>query len=139
LRARSLEYLSWKNKAVASQAIEAYRAFARFPADERNEEAQRSYFDLNATSVIGARAAYGTIMTIAPGSPNRAHMLSFQLGRLLERADSADAALAAFTEASRTGRQDLLLEDAGFHRFSLLNGSGIRRFGDEREGVRQDV
>ncbi|MBP1691254.1 MAG: Tetratricopeptide repeat-containing protein, partial [Bacteroidetes bacterium] len=125
LRARSLEYLSWKNKAVAPQAVEAYRAFfARFPADERNEEAQRSYFDLNATSLTGARAAYGTIMTIAPASPNRAYML-VQLGRLLERADSADAALAAFTEASRIGPAGPAAEDAGFHRFSLLNGEAF--------------
>lgn len=125
LRARSLEYLSWKNKSVAPQAIEAYRAFfARFPADERNAEAQRSYFDLNATSVVGARAAYGTIMTIAPDSPNRACML-VRMGRLLEEADSTDAALSAFTEASRIEPKGTAAEDAGYHRFTLLNDAAF--------------
>lgn len=125
LRARSLEYLSWKNASLRPQAVEAYRAYlARFPSDPRNEDAQRAFFDLSTTTLPVAQSAYVTVTALSPNSPNRGHML-VRVGRLLEDADSIDAALAAYTEASRIAPASAAAEEAGYARVVLLQTAGL--------------
>ncbi len=125
MRARSLEYLSWKAETVRPQAIEAYRVYlAQFPSHAHARDAQRSFFELNAYSLPDARAAFSTVLADSPGSPDRGSML-VHIGGLLEKADSAAAALAAYAEAGRIAPGSPAAEDAEFRRFSLLNAGAL--------------
>jgi len=125
LRARSIEFMSWKDASMRPQAIEAYRAYlARFPSDRRNQNAQKAFFDLSATTLPIARSSFVTIMAITPDSPNRGTML-VHIGRLLEKADSTDAALGTYAEVGRDGSSSPAAEEAGYERILLLQTAGL--------------
>lgn len=125
LRARSLEFLTWRDPSHKQSAIEAYRAFIiQSPTDPRTEDARLSIFTLSTGSLVEARAAYVAITTANPAYPRRDVML-FQMGRLLEQTDSLAAALVAYTEASRISPASPVAERAGYERFRMLLSAGL--------------
>jgi TolA-binding protein len=124
-RAQSLEFLTWKTPARKQEAIDAYRAFlTQTPTDPRTEEARLSILLLSRGSLVEAKAAYTAITTANPAYPRRDAML-LELGKLFEKADSATAALAAYTEASRLAPTSTVAEEAGYRRFRLLLLAGL--------------
>jgi TolA-binding protein len=124
-RARSLEYLSWRDPSRAPQAVEAYRAFlTQAPTDSRAEAARLGVFNLSSGSLAEARAAYVAITTATPAFSRRDEML-LRMGALFEKADSSAAALSAYSEASLLSPTSAAAERAGYQRFRMILAAGL--------------
>jgi TolA-binding protein len=124
-RARSLEYLSWRDSSRSTAAVDAYRAFiAQAPTDPRAEAARLSIFTLSARSLPEARAAYTAITAAVPTFARRDEML-VRMGELLEKSDSTASALACYTEAATLSPVSPAAERAGYKRFRLLLAAGL--------------
>ena len=124
-RARSLGFLSGRDPSRKQQAVEAYRAFlTQAPTDPRTADARLAIFKLSSGSLPEARAAYIATTTANPAYPQRDAML-LEMGKLLERADSATAALDAYAEAARLFPTSHVAEQAGYRQFRLLLKGGL--------------
>ncbi len=124
LKARSLEYLSWKDAQVRPQAIEAYQQFLKeAPADPRADDAAIAVFLLSATSPENARAAYDA--TVASRPNIRRDTMLLRIGILEERADTLPAALQTYSSIVQKLPNSPSAEEASFRRFELLNTLGL--------------
>ena len=125
MRARSLEFLSWKDAKFRPQAVDAFRSFLQaHPADSRRDSALLSFFNLSATSPAGARRAFDTVTAISPSFTHRDAML-MTLGAMEEKADSLPEALATFSTIVGNFRSSPYAEEAADHRLDLLFRTGL--------------
>jgi TolA-binding protein len=135
LRARSLEFLSWKEPQRKQEAVDAYDAFAHHASgDARCEEAALSLFLMNTGTLQEARNAYASSVALCP-TKSRHDTILLHIGRLQLKADSTSGAFATFTELIRLFPQSPSSEEARYHITKLLFASGQ---GDSanREAVR---
>jgi len=124
MKARCLEYLSWKDPASVPEAIQAYRAFlAAAGSSPKADEATLAVFRLSATDVATARQAAAPLLAPASGFARR-DLVAMALGECFEKADSLGPAEAAYAEAERSARDTSVGEDASFHRFLVLLRQG---------------
>ncbi len=125
LRARSLEYVSWKDPSRRREAADAYREFlARVPGDRRADEATIAVFSLSASTLTEARTALQAALAVNPAFPRRDLML-LRIGTLCEDVDSTGAAMAAFAEALSIKPHSAATEEAHYRHFALLAGAGL--------------
>lgn len=119
-RARSLEYLSWKDNKYVPQAIESYQTFLKsYPDDPRIEQAALSVFTLSASSLQTAYTAYETTLALFPTFHKRDTLLE-RIGELEEHADSVQAALSTYGSVKREFPNSLTLPEIAFRRIPLL-------------------
>ena len=125
LRARSLEYVSWKDVSRRKDAVDAYREFlARVPGDPRTDEATTAVFSLSAGTLPEARAALQAAIAANPVLPRR-DVIFLRIGTLWEEIDSTGAAIAAYVEAARMKPLSATTEEAHYRYFSLLTRTGL--------------
>ncbi|MEK9137839.1 MAG: tetratricopeptide repeat protein, partial [Bacteroidota bacterium] len=125
LRARSLEYLSWKDSKHAPQAIEAYQVFLKsYPDDPRLERASLSLFALSASSLASAHTAYAAALTATPDFRRRDLMLQ-RIGVLQEKADSAEAAIGTYASVLQISNDPAIRQEAAYRRIPLLLTLGL--------------
>jgi TolA-binding protein len=135
LRARSLEYLCWKQPQRKQEAVDAYTAFAQHASgDTRCEEAALSLFLLNTGTLQEARNAYASSVALCP-SKSRHDTILLHIGRLQLKADSVAGASTTFAELIRLFPQSPSAEEARFQLCKLLFASGQSDSADH-EGVR---
>jgi TolA-binding protein len=126
LRARSLEYASWKDVSRRTEAADAYREFlTRVPGDPRADEATTAVFSLSAGTLTEARAELQAAIAANPVFPQRDVML-LGIGTLCENADSTAAALAAYAGALRIMPHSAATAEAHYRHFALLAKTGQR-------------
>jgi tetratricopeptide (TPR) repeat protein len=119
LRARSYEYLSWRDPSYRRQAITAYEVYLKaYPSEPNSDEAALSLFTMKATSVNEALAAYDTMVTAHPRAGHRGEML-LRIGILQEKSDSAGA-LGTYTTILRDHATSPAAQEASYRRFALL-------------------
>jgi TolA-binding protein len=130
-RAKSYEYLSWKDESYRRRAIEAFEGFlqaARGVASEavtaRKEEAALALFTMTASSLPEARAAYQATTTLVPNS-RRQHEMLLRVGLLQEEADSITAALATYSEIIQRSPSSPSAAEARYRRAELLHTLGL--------------
>ncbi len=125
LRARSLEYVSWKDVSRRKEAADAYREFlTRVPGDRRADEATIAVFSLNAETLAEARAALQAALAVNPAFPRRDVML-LRIGILYEAVDSAGAAMDAYAGALRIMPRSAATGEAHYRHFVLLARAGL--------------
>jgi TolA-binding protein len=101
LRARSYEFLSWKEERYTQQAIDAYRQFLQsYPAEARADEARLSLFTLLATSPTAAREAYAATIAVVPATRHRDEML-LRVGLMQAGTDNPATALPTLAQVAR--------------------------------------
>jgi TolA-binding protein len=125
LRARSLEYLSWKDDSRRKEAADAYREFlTRAPGDQRTDMATMAVFSLNAATLPEARSALQAAVAKNPAFPQRDVML-LRIGTLCEGVDSIGPAMGAYTEALRIQPHSSATEEAHYRHIALLDSAGL--------------
>ena len=131
LRAKSYEYLSWKDEKYRVRAIEAYETFLKTMSPEqtagmtaRREDAAIALFTLSATNLAEARAAYAATLVMVP-QPARRHEMLLRLGILQEGADSLKEALATFAEIVLHAPGSPSGEEARYRRVNLMLQLGL--------------
>lgn len=125
LRARSYEYLSWKEDRYRQQAIESYTTFLdSYPTDTRANDAALALFRLRATTLPASREAYISVLRKFPALRGRQELL-LHIGRKLMEADSIPGALATFSTIVREFPTSPAAEEAGFSRMQLLAQTGL--------------
>jgi len=101
LRAKSYEYASLKDESFRQRALESYRAFLEsYPSEDRSREAALAVFNLSATSLDEARAAYAATIRTYP-KLSRDEML-LRIGLLQQEAGMTDSALTTFRAIAGT-------------------------------------
>jgi len=130
-RAKSYQYLSWKDESYRRQAINAFESFlqaARGNTSEvvaaRKEDAALALFTMTATSLREARAAYEATTALLPSSRRQDEML-LRLGMLEEETDSITAALATFAQIIQHSPASVTAAEARYQRTELLHGLGL--------------
>jgi len=131
LRAKSYEYLSWKDEKYRVRAIEAYETFLSTMASKqtsvsraRREDAAIALFSLSATNLAEARTAYASTLVMVP-QPTRRHEMLLRLGLLQEEADSIKEALTTFGEITLHASGSPSAEEARFRRVKLMMRLGL--------------
>jgi TolA-binding protein len=131
LRAKSYEYLSWKDQKYRVRAIEAYETFLNTVESDqtsasraRREDAAIALFSLSATNLAEARTAYTSTLVMVP-QPARRHEMLLRLGQLREEADSLKEALATFGEITLHASGSPSAEEARFRRVTLMMRLGL--------------
>jgi len=131
LRAKSYEYLSWRDEHYRVRAIEAYETFLKtIDSDQtsasraRKEDAAIALFSLSATNLPEARAAYASTLVMVP-QPARRHEMLLRLGQLQEETDSLKEALATFAEITMHAPGSASAEEARYRRVRLMMRLGL--------------
>lgn len=125
MRARSYEYLSWKDESHRQQAIDAYDQFLRaYPADRRGEQAVLARFNLRLNSLQDIAAAEAEALAF-PGFQRRDSLL-LRSGILRQKAEMNDAALAAFSTIVIAYPSSPSAEEAAFRRVMIFMRNGQR-------------
>ena len=124
-RARSLEFLSWKDKKYVPQAIESYQTFLKsYPDDPRSQQAALSIFMLNASSLQAAYTAYDATLSLFPKFQRKDTLLE-RIGELQEQADSTQAALSTYGSLMRGFSNSPTIPEVAFRRIPLLLSLGL--------------
>jgi TolA-binding protein len=125
LRARSLEYLSWKDSKYVPKAIEAYQTFlTAYPDEARSDDAVLSVFMLSASSLQAASASYATLLSSHPDFRNKDLILQ-RIGVLQEQADSVHEALSTYGIITREFKNSPTIPDVAYRRIPLLLKLGL--------------
>ncbi len=125
LKAKSLEYSSWKDKQYRREAANAYEAFiSTHSVDPRINDALLSLFILKANTVDSARAAINDILTSHPTFARKDTMW-LTLGMLQLNSDNGQSALASFMIVVEQFPRSPSAEKAGFEMFKLLQGTDL--------------
>ncbi len=118
MRAQSYEYLSRKDETNRAKAIEAFEIFLKaYPNDDRSEDAIRMVFDLRATTLAAAQAAYATTLSVYPGFRQSDAML-LRIGILQQDGLMLDSALGTFSALYNSSSSSA--EEAGFRKIEIL-------------------
>jgi len=124
-RARSLEYLSWKDIKYAPKAIEAYQTFlTAYPDEARSDDAALSLFRLSASSLQAAHASYAALFSSNPGFRHKDLVLQ-RIGVLQEQADSVQEALSTYGTIAREFKNSPTIADVAYRRIPLLLKLGL--------------
>jgi TolA-binding protein len=124
-RARSLEYLSIRDNAMRSAAVEAFQLFlTSTPRDSRAADAALSLFMLKSGTVAEAQAAAGDIQKAFPAFPRRDTLL-LRIGTLQEGEDSLASAAETYGDVLRTSPSSPSAEEAGYRLCRLLTTTGL--------------
>jgi TolA-binding protein len=124
-RARSFEYLSWRDAKYTTQAIEAYQTFLKsYPNEARSNDAALALFMLSATSLQEARNSYTALHAIVPGLRGQDVILQ-RIGMLQEQADSAWAALSTYETLMRDYKNSPTIIEVASRRIPLLLALGL--------------
>jgi TolA-binding protein len=119
-KAKSLEYLCWRDPQQVSLAIDAYHAYLASPATRPDSnQALLAVFRLSATTLPAARQAAVELLTRNPTFPMR-DVVRLTTGKLYEQADSLAAAGTEYAEAGRTARDRTIAEEAAYRSLGLL-------------------
>lgn len=125
LRAKSYDYLSWKDASYRTRAIQSYQTFLKaYPSELKSEEAAFALFRLNATSSSSARQAFGSTLKAYPNNPNRDAM-QLRLGGLLEESDSLKEALVTYSNLTREFPSSRSAEEALFRSIGIQLKLGL--------------
>ncbi len=125
LRARSLEYLSWKDSAALPGAVQSYRSFlAAAPASPHADEALLSLFRLTARTLADARDAAGPLLADSSRF-SRKDLVHLVLGQRFEEADSLHLAAATYTLCADRTNDPVVAEEARTRRFGILVRQGL--------------
>jgi tetratricopeptide (TPR) repeat protein len=125
LKARSLEFQSWKDSAFTPRAIEAYRSLlAASPASVHADDARLALFRLCATTLAQTWEAAAPLIADSSVFP-RKDLVYLALGQKLEQADSTGAALGAYLRAARTTSDRPVAEESGYRMFGILARRGL--------------
>ncbi|MGA9115434.1 MAG: tetratricopeptide repeat protein, partial [Bacteroidota bacterium] len=123
-RSRALEYLSWKDSALAHQAAESYETFlAGYAGHPRAEEAALSLFLLRSRGGAQTWDALGSTLAAFP-SFSRRDTLLLVLAGAQEASDSLEAALATCATILREHPASPSAEEALFRRLRLFEKLG---------------
>jgi TolA-binding protein len=124
-RARSYEFLSWKDGKYSSQAVEAYQTYlTAYPQEAQSDDAALAVFTLQATSPLSAWSAYAA--TIAPRQNFRYRdRVLLRLGSLQETVDSNQEALATYGNIVRDFPSSPAAEEAAYRTIPLLLKAGL--------------
>lgn len=124
-RARSLEYLSWRDTTNIPKAIEAYQTYLKsYPRERRSSEAALSFFLLSASSAPSAQVAYEQVMSSDPRFPHQDLLLQ-RIGLLQEQADSVQAALSTYARIRASFKDSPVIVETDYHRILLLSRLGL--------------
>ena len=119
-KAKSLEYLSRREKQEASRAIDAYRAYLASPGTAPDSNwALLAIFRLSATTLAAGRRAAAELTARNPPFPF-SDVVRLTMGKLYEQADSLHAAGAEYAEAGRTASDRAVAEEAAYRSLGLL-------------------
>jgi TolA-binding protein len=124
LRARSFEYLSWKDAGYRQRAIDAYRNFLQaYPSEARSEQAALSLFTLSAVNAQAARQAYSGTLSLYPGFARRDTML-LMIGRFHLESDRYDSARTTFRTILSAFPSSPSTEEAAYQIVRMFGASG---------------
>lgn len=124
-RAKSLEYLSWKDAKYVPQAIESYQTFLKsYPEDPRSERAALSVFMLSASSLQAAHSAYDATLALFPSFHRRDTLLE-RIGELQQQADSTQEALSTYGRIMGDFSTSPTIPEVAFRRIPLLLSLGL--------------
>ena len=119
-RAKSLEYLSMRDRQEVPRAIDAYRAYLASPATAPDSNRARlAIFRLSATTLPAGSHAAAELMARNPSFPMR-DVVRLTMGKLYEQADSLGAAGEAYGEAGRTASDKAVAEESAYRSLGLL-------------------
>jgi len=119
-RARSYEYLSWRDTSFRPRAIESYTTYLNtYKTSPGTDDAAYALFLLLASSPAEARQAYASVTALVPNTSHKASML-LETGRLEQRADSLASALRSFDRILREYPSSEAAGEAQFGRFHIL-------------------
>ncbi|MDH4070932.1 MAG: tetratricopeptide repeat protein, partial [Ignavibacteria bacterium] len=125
-RARSYEYLSWREQAFRSRAVESYTTFLKsYHTDPRADEAALSLFELQAASPSAAREALASVTSLYPATRQKGVML-LKTGELEAESDSVRIALRTFERVLKDYPSGETTPEARYGRFAMLSKLGLR-------------
>jgi len=131
LRAKSYEYMSWKDNKYRTMAVESYQTFLQTAGASQapevrvwREDAAVSVFTLSATTLLLAQSAYQATVALLTDGARRDEML-LRIGDLQQRADSNAAALGTFSEIVREYPSSPHREEALYRCIGLLHVLGL--------------
>jgi TolA-binding protein len=120
LKARSLEYLSWKDSAALPGAVHAYRSFlAAAPVSPRADEAALALFRLSARTLTETRESAGPLLADSSVFP-RKDIVRLTLARRYEEADSLQLAAAGYEQCAQITRDPAVAEEARTRKFRIF-------------------
>ena len=119
-KAKSLEYLSMRDRQEVPRAIDAYRAYLSSSATAPDSDyALLAIFRLSATTLAAGSQAAAELTARSPSFP-MSDFVRLTMGKLFEQADSLTPAGAEYAEAGRTARDQAVAEEAAYRSLRLL-------------------
>ncbi len=119
-RAKSYEYLSWRDPSYTKKAVESYNTFLEsYGSHPAADEAVQSLFELQSGTLAEAQQSYAMLIASHPATSGKPAMM-LRIGILQQEAGSSDDALATFSSILSESRPAPSAEEASFRRFELL-------------------